>query len=399
MTKAALGLLVTLGLMILAVAPVHAQRPGIVTIGYVELESDARYRPTLDLGQRVVAPHDRPVAGAELALDDAAAVGRMIGRDFVLSHFAASDETLLIDQVVAAVDRHGLRLFVLDLPASAVEHLTEALRDRPVLLFNTTAPDDRLRRNLCAPNLVHVLPSLAMTTDALAQYVVARKWRDVLLLEGPLEDDKVEADAFARAARKFGARIVERRRFTLGDDPRQRETDDAALLTTTAHDYDVVYVADADGRFSRTLPYRTTRPRPVIGATGLVAETWHWTWEGHGAPELIERFLTRTRRHMTAHDWSDWMAVNLIVQAVLRTGSDEIGVLKAYVFGASAYDGMKGLAVSVRPWDHQLRQPILLSTADSVIATAPLPGFLHATNELDTLGDDKSETPCHLAGS
>jgi ABC transporter substrate binding protein (PQQ-dependent alcohol dehydrogenase system) len=398
MTRTAFGLFVTLALVILVAGPVHGQRPGIVTIGYVELENDARYRPTLGVGQLIVVPHERPLAGAELALDDAATVGRAIGRDFVLSHFTASDETLLIEQVVAAVDRHGLRLFLLDLPASAVEHLTEALRDRPVLLFNTTAADDRLRRNLCAPHLVHVLPSLAMTTDALAQYIVARNWRDVLLLEGPLEDDKIEADAFARAARKFGARIVERRRFTVGDDPRQRETTDAALLTATAHDYDVVYVADEDGGFARTLPYRTTRPRPVIGETGLVAASWHWTWEGYGAPELIERFQTRTRRHMTGRDWSNWIAVNLIVQSVLRTGSDEIGVLKKYILGDSSYDGMKGLAVSVRPWDHQLRQAILLSTADAVIATAPLPGFLHATNALDTLGDDRSETPCHLAG-
>jgi hypothetical protein len=27
---------------------------------------------------------------------------------------------------------------------------------------------------------------------------------------------------------------------------------------------------------------------------------------------------------------------------------------------------------------------------------APVEGFLHRTNELDTLGDDEPETPCHL---
>ncbi len=54
--------------------------------------------------------------------------------------------------------------------------------------------------------------------------------------------------------------------------------------------------------------------------------------------------------------------------------------------------------MSVRPWDHQLRQAILLATGDAVVASAPLPDFLHATNELDTLGDDQPETPCHLGG-
>jgi hypothetical protein len=50
----------------------------------------------------------------------------------------------------------------------------------------------------------------------------------------------------------------------------------------------------------------------------------------------------------------------------------------------------------VRPWDHQLRQAILLAAPYSVVASAPIEGFLHRTNELDTLGDDAPESPCHL---
>ena len=59
-------------------------------------------------------------------------------------------------------------------------------------------------------------------------------------------------------------------------------------------------------------------------------------------------------------------------------------------------DTVKGTPGSFRPWDHQLRAPILLSTADAVIERAPLPGFLHQTNVLDTLGVDAPETACRL---
>jgi hypothetical protein len=31
-----------------------------------------------------------------------------------------------------------------------------------------------------------------------------------------------------------------------------------------------------------------------------------------------------------------------------------------------------------------------------VVARAPVEGFFHKTNELDTLGDDEPETPCRL---
>ena len=50
----------------------------------------------------------------------------------------------------------------------------------------------------------------------------------------------------------------------------------------------------------------------------------------------------------------------------------------------------------MRPWDQQLRQAVFLATPNAVIASAPVEGFLHRTNTLDTLGDDEPETPCKL---
>jgi ABC transporter substrate binding protein (PQQ-dependent alcohol dehydrogenase system) len=240
-----------------------------------------------------------------------------------------------------------------------------------------------------------------MTTDALAQYLVFRKWRDVLLLQGPLPGDAVLADAFVQSAKKFGARISGRALFKSGNDPREREQNDVGLLTATSKDYDVVFVADTDPNleFARSVPYRTTRPRPVVGSAGLSAEAWHWTWERYGAPQLNNRFLAKAGRHMTGLDWSAWIATKLVTTAAMQTRGGDFDKLAGRILSDASFDGVKGLAVSVRPWDHQLRQAILLSTHDAVVASAPLSGFLHATNELDTLGDDQPETPCHLGGS
>jgi len=54
----------------------------------------------------------------------------------------------------------------------------------------------------------------------------------------------------------------------------------------------------------------------------------------------------------------------------------------------------KGIQRSFRIWDHQLRQPIMLHTADAVIAIAPLDGFLHENSVLDTLGLFDRDTNC-----
>jgi ABC transporter substrate binding protein (PQQ-dependent alcohol dehydrogenase system) len=57
----------------------------------------------------------------------------------------------------------------------------------------------------------------------------------------------------------------------------------------------------------------------------------------------------------------------------------------------------KGVKLSFRPWDGQLRQPVLLANADSLVSVSPQPGFLHQVSELDTLGVDQPETKCAMA--
>jgi ABC transporter substrate binding protein (PQQ-dependent alcohol dehydrogenase system) len=370
-----------------------------ITIGYVELQGDPRYDPVLGSEDIVLATRHHPFSGAEIALDEAKPLAPIIHQDFALDRVTVKSRDELVPAVNAAITDKGEHFLVLDLPDDAVALLGQALRGRrDVLLFNATATADALRRKLCAPELVHTIPSLAMETDAVAQYLVFHKWREVLVLQGPRLADQVLADAFAHSAAKFGAEVVDRRRFRLGNDPRQRDEDDVALLTATDSDYDTVFVADSDGEFGRGVPYRTTRPRPVVGSVGLIADAWDWTWDRYGAPQLTGRFLARTGRHMTGLDWAAWIAAKMVVQASLLTHGGNFAPMRAVILDDTPFDGVKGLAVGVRPWDHQLRQAILLSTADAVVASAPLPGFLHETNELDTLGDDRPETPCHLDG-
>jgi ABC transporter substrate binding protein (PQQ-dependent alcohol dehydrogenase system) len=99
---------------------------------------------------------------------------------------------------------------------------------------------------------------------------------------------------------------------------------------------------------------------------------------------------------MDGPDWAAWASVKIIVQSVLRTRSVDFAKQRAFILGDSDFDGAKGLAVSVRPWDHQLRQGILLAAPYEVVANAPIEGFFHRVNQLDTLGDDEPESKCHL---
>ena len=361
-----------------------------VKIGFVTIENDPRYEPLRAYERIILKTREHPLTGAEVGIDEATALKRVLNTDFTLERIVA------ISPVLAAIDA-GTHFFLIDAPAEAYKPLAAAVRGRDVLLFNVSEPDDSLRRDLCAAEFIHVYPSRAQLMDGLVQYFISRKWRDLIILEGPQPADATMTAAFEHSAQKFGARIVAHQHFKPGSDPREREANDPALLSAINRDFDAVFVADDTFDFARTVPYHLVRPRPVMGSIDLEPVAWHWTWERNGGPQVNSRFDRKSGgRRMDGPDWAAWASVKIIVQSVLRTRSVDFAKQRAFILGDSDFDGAKGLAVSVRPWDHQLRQGILLAAPYEVVANAPIEGFLHRVNQLDTLGDDEPESKCHL---
>src|SRR5216683_2865002 len=368
-----------------------------ISIGYVEIEGDPRYEPIRAYERLVLKTRDHPFTGGQIGIDEAAVLVRVLNTEFALERITVKSPAEVGPAVMQALEGRGIRFFLIDAPAEVFKPLAAAAKGRDVLLFNVTAPDDSLRRDLCAREFVHVIPSLAMRTDALMQYLASRKWRDILVLEGPLPADAETVKAFTRSAQKFGAKIVANQRFKAGTDPREREQNNPALLSAIRGNYDVVFVADEAFDFVRQVPYHTVLPRPVVGSIDLEPVAWHWTGEHNGAPQVNSRFNKKSGgRRMESADWAAWVAVKMVVQATLRTRSADFTKQRDFILGNTGFDGDKGLPVSVRPWDHQVRQAVLLAAPYMVVASAPMEGFLHRTNELDTLGDDEPETSCHM---
>ena len=364
-------------------------------MGYLEVTNDLRYEEKLAYARIRVKPHDRPRPGAELAVRGSRIIGRASKIKFSLEVAEGSTAADLIFEV-ERLWRTGIRFFLIDADAAFVNAVAEATKDRELLLLNISEPADILRGSRCRVHLAHTIPSHAMLTDALAQFLATRKWRDVLVLKGPLPDDAAFAQAFEGSAARFGIRIVKVRDFMLGNDPREREKNNVALMTAEG-DYDVVFLADTEGEFGRYVPYQTNLVSLVIGTEGLIAEAWHWAWERHGAPQLNQRFEKYTKRRMTGTDWAAWAAIKAIVESAVRTKSADFKTTRAYLLGDEmTLDGYKGTPSSFRSWDNQLRQPILLRTHNAVIERAPIKGFLHPTENMDTLGYDRGDRKCRL---
>ena len=376
---------------VLAASTVEEQT---VTIGYAEIVDDPRYDEKRAYARIRVKPHDRPLAGAEVAIRDSRIFARALNINFKLRRIEAKNAEELIEQIKYLNKKSEVQFFIVDADTEVLGITSRATTGRDMLLFNISEYSDQLRASKCQAHLMHVIPSYAMLTDALSQYLVFKKWRKVILLKGPDSGDTDFAAAFTRSANRFAIDIDEVRDFVPGSDPRERDQNNI-LLMTSGSDAELVFVSDIEGEFGRYVPYQTQNPLPVFGTEGLQAASWHWTWERHGAPQLNQRFERLAKRRMQGPDWAAWTAVKSIIESVLRTKSTNFETIDAYLRSDRLnLDAYKGNPVSYRSWDNQLRQPVLLHTYNAVTGRAPIRGFLHPTENMDTLGYDQGERHC-----
>lgn len=272
-----------------------------------------------------------------------------------------------------------------------------------MVLLNAAATDDRLREEDCRANVIHVAPTRSMLADGLAQYLVWKQWKRWLMVVGSHPEDKLYADALRRAAARFGAKIVQERVFE--DTGGARRTDSGVTLiqrqmpvfTQQAPAYDVLIAADENEVFAPYLPFRTWDPRPVAGSAGLEPKSWDAAHDQWGAIQIQNRFLKLNSRHMTALDMQAWTAARMIGEAASRVNSGDRKALFDFMKGPDfSVAAFKGQGLSLRSWNLQLRQPILLADGRMVVSVSPQEGFLHRVSELDTLGVDQPETKCKL---
>ena len=376
--------------------PVSTDAAGI-TIGYLR-----RPEPKTALSLVQIPAENDGVAGARLAIDDNNTTGKFLDQQFALEdvRLKGGDDAAA---ATTALAQRSVALVVADLPAEMLLKAADAGAARDALLFNVGAADDRLREEDCRANVIHTAPTRSMLADALAQYLVWKQWRRWFLVVGSHAEDQLYGDALRRSAKRFGARIVQEKVFE--DTGGARRTDSGVVqiqrqlpvFTQGAPAYDVLVAADESEVFASYLPYRTWDARPVAGSAGLVATSWDASHDQWGAVQLQDRFTRQFARRMTARDMQAWTAVRMIGEAAARTRSSDPKAMLAFLKGPDfALAAFKGQRLTLRDWNLQLRQPILLSDGRMVVSVSPQEGFLHQVSELDTLGIDRPESKCRL---
>ncbi|MDK9556506.1 ABC transporter substrate-binding protein [Marinobacter sp. M216] len=367
-----------------------AAQPVDVSIGYVQWIPDQG--PVLS--NVTPEPDDAGLRGAELALEDNSTTGRFLGHTYALTSQVTDSE----EAAVAAFDslqQSGIELFVVNVPASTIRTFM-ARAGAQTLVFNAGAEDDPLRTADCPANLVHTIPSHAMLTDALGQWLNQRRWNKLFLITGPTEADIAWASAFRRSARRFGLDIVEDKPWTFDADLRRTASKELPLFTQ-ADDYDAVVVADVRGDFGEYVPFNTWLPRPVVGTQGMSPVAWHRVVESWGAAQLQNRFRDLAKRQMNGADYAAWAAVRSIGTSVTELGTADPRAIREFLFSDRfQLAAFKGRKLTYRDWNGQLRQPIPLVHPRGLVARAPFEGYLHPNTDMDTLGFDKPESKCRI---
>ncbi|MBV1707361.1 MAG: ABC transporter substrate-binding protein [Hyphomicrobiales bacterium] len=349
-----------------------------------------------------VPPADDTLAGARMAIDDDNTTGTFLNQSFELvdEPVARHGDPLPALQDLAA---KGVHLVITDLHAADLLKVASASAASDMLFFNATSEADNLREQDCRANIIHVAPERQMLTDAVAQYLIVKQWPHWFLVKGSHKKDALLAADYLASAKKFGANIVGTRTFV--DKGGGRRSDSGlvqtsqlmGLFTQQMPAYDVLVAADESHVFASYLPYTTWDPRPVAGSGGLEPKTWDFSHEAWGAAQMQNRFAAKFHRSMTEHDNEAWVAGRMIGQAVSKLNTADPAKLRALMispkFDIADY---KGVPLSLRSWDQQLRQPILLSDGRMVVSASPQKGFLNPVSTLDTLGFDKPETRCKL---
>lgn len=378
----------------------QADEKAVLETTIVYLGKDYDEPPPLSLVEKHAT--DKGIQGARIALDEDNRTGRLIGQHYELLEALVPAGGDVVGKAKALL-ADGHKIIVADLEPADLLAVADLPDAKNAILFDVRTSDDRLRQEQCRANVFHIGPNWAMRADALAQYLVWKKWRRWFLVVGKTPADQDYAAAIRRAAKRFGAKIVGEEVYAFKAGSRRTDTGhqqiqtQMPMLTQGVSEHDVVIVADVADIFGEYMLYRTAEPRPVAGTQGLVAVAWHRSFEEYAGTQMQNRFERKAGRIMTERDYTAWLAVRIVGEAVVRTGSNDPQVVRDYILSEKfEVAGFKGQGLNFRSWDLQLRQPILISGPRALVSVSPQAGFLHPKYLTDTLGFDAPESKCRL---
>lgn len=344
---------------------------------------------------------DKGIQGARLMLKEANQAGNFVGHSFELIEDIEPADGDIVAKAKEAL-ANGDRFFIADLEPDDLLAVADLPEAKDAVIMNIRSSATKLRQADCRANVFHIIPDYAMRADAIAQYLIWKKWPKWYVVRRDTEQDKDYVAQVKRAAARFGGKVVEDQIYKLPpgarnlDSGHQQVQQQIPMETESAPNHDVLWVINSDDDFGDYLMYRTSLPRPVVGTQGLQATAWDKSYTESGGMHFQNAIPRLADRKPVERDYTAWLGFRALADAAMRSGDTTPKAVKDYMLSDEfKLEAFKGQALSFRNWDHQMRQPIILGGGTRVpVSTSPQEGFLHPKYLTDTLGFDEPETKC-----
>jgi ABC transporter substrate binding protein (PQQ-dependent alcohol dehydrogenase system) len=346
---------------------------------------------------------DKGIQGARLMLKEANQAGNFVGYAFEMDEGIVPKDGDVVAKAREALAQ-GHRFFLADLEPDDLLAVADLPEAKNAIIMNIRSSATRLRQEECRRNVFHIIPDYAMRADALAQYLIWKKWPRWFVIRRDTEKDQDYLAQVERSAARYGGKVVEDHIYDLPpgarnlDSGHQQIQTQMPMETEGAPDHDVVWVINSEDDFGDYLMYRTSIPRPVVGTQGLQATAWDKSYTESGAMHFQNAIPRLAERKPVERDYTAWLGFRALADSAMKSGKVKPEDVKKYMLSDDfKLEAFKGQALSFREWDHQMRQPIILGGGTRVpVSTSPQEGFLHPTNFTDTLGFDKGDSKCNF---
>ena len=360
-----------------------------------------KYQEPLPLSYAEPVIEDKGIQGARLMLSEANQAGNFVGHAFEMEEGIVAEDGDVVAQAKEALAA-GHRFFIADLEPDDLLAVADLPEAQDAIIMNIRSSATKLRQEECRQNVFHVIPDFAMRADAIAQYMIWKKWPRWYVIRRDTPEDQDYVAMVQRSAARFGGKVVEDHVYDLPPGARNLDSGHQQIQsqmdqeTERAPEHDVVWVINSDDDFGDYLMYRTSSPRPVVGTQGLQATAWDKSYTESGGMRFQRALPRIANRPPVERDYLGWLALRTISESAIKSGDVTPKAVKDYMLSDEfALEAFKGQALSFREWDHQMRQPIILGGGTRVpVTTSPQDGFLHPTHLTDTLGFDKPESKC-----
>ena len=389
--------------------------------------------------------------GARAGAEEMGANARLLGQAFELVVGTATTAAGAVGEARRLVAAEKVFAIAGGYDTEISQALSEFAEQKRLVFFNVGATSDALRNEACHRYTFHIEASDAMYLDAIVDWFT--RGLAFLVDEDAPEGVRIIRRAPTRqwflvtanspewqARRRRARAALERRHWggrIIGDvvvSPDASHVGDVLRTIQRAHPDLVFLLLGPEEQLAFMKQYETAGLRAEIsGFPAPVTQTrtflttllglaprsanesiramlWEPAFRFAGALELNSRFAARWKHPMDGPAWASWCAVKILWETALRAQTtDPARVVRYLESDRAVLDGHKGIILTFRRWDHQLRQPLEMvrlkkSARDPGEVAEPVGGIPNVNapgrdpqQVLDQLGDLAQDSKCRFS--